>query len=96
MAAKVRQTELLYDLRDLATVEAVIGQFWSTHQQSIARPDFYPPPELVEQVYQLMVDRPIFAAYTAHQHWELRARETIGQRLRWWLQALGPAKPAGG
>ncbi len=88
LAGEKASSEYLIDLHDQTAVLAAIGEFWSAHKEAIARPDFYPPPELVKQVYQLMLGRRMFEAYTVHQHWELRAQEMIGQRLRWWLQAM--------
>jgi hypothetical protein len=90
LAAAPERSEFLADLRDQVVVLAVLGEFRCRHSNEIARADFYPPAELVERVYNLMLDRRIFEAYTVHQHWTQRAREMIGQRLRWWLQAMTP------
>ena len=86
LATTPRCSGFLVDLKDLVAVLAILGDFWSSHKNDVARKDFYPPAELVEQCYGMMRGRRIFEAYTIHQHWEVRAREMIGQRLRWWLQ----------
>jgi hypothetical protein len=88
LAADAGCSEFLVDLKDLVVVFAVLADFWSRHKDAIDRPDFYPPLDLVRQCYSLMRDTRIFSAYTIHQHWEVRAREMIGQRLRWWLQNM--------
>ena len=90
LAAAPECSEFLADLRDQVVVLAVLGEFRGRHRNEIGRTDFYPPAELVERVYRLMLDRRIFEAYTVHQHWTQRAKEMIGQRLRWWLQAMTP------
>ena len=88
LAATPQCSEFLVDLRDQVVVLAVLGEFRCGHRDEINRANFYPPAELVERIYGLMLDRRIFEAYTVHQHWTLRAKEMIGQRLRWWLQAM--------
>ena len=88
LAAGAYCSEFLVDQRDLVAVLAVMGNFWSNHKVDVTRKDFYPPADLVKQTYNLMLGRRIFEAYTVHQHWEVRAQEMIGQRLRWWLQAM--------
>lgn len=88
LAADARCSEFLVDQRDLVTVLTLIGDFWFHHKADVRRDDFYPPADLVERIYRSMLRRRIFEAYTVHQHWEGRARETIGQRLRWWLRAM--------
>jgi hypothetical protein len=88
LAADAPCSEFLVDQRDLVAVLAMMGNFWSHHKVDVTRKDFYPPADLVKQTYDLMLGRRIFEAYTVHQHWEVRAQEMIGQRLRWWLQAM--------
>jgi hypothetical protein len=88
LAAAPNCSEFLVDLRDQVVILAVLGEFRCAHRDEINRAEFFPPGELVERVYGLMLDRRIFEAYTVHQHWTQRAKEMIGQRLRWWLQAM--------
>ena len=71
----------------LEVLEALQRQFYDVILMDIKMPDM-DGFTLVEQVRDLMVGRRIFEAYTVHQHWILRSREMIGQRLRWWLQAI--------
>ena len=88
LAARDDCSEFLVDLKDLVVVLTVLGEYRQQNAEQVNRPDFFPPPELVNQVYHLMRDRRIFEAYTVYQHWELRARAIIGANLRWWLQAM--------
>ncbi len=81
-------SDYLTDLKDLIVVLRVLAHYCQENREEVARPDFFPQPELVDEVRDLMINRRIFDAYTVHQHWELRSREVIGQRIRWWLQAL--------
>jgi hypothetical protein len=88
LVADADSSEFLVDLKDLVAVLAMMGDFWSNHKADVTRKDFYPPVDLVKQTYNLMLGRRIFEAYTVHRHWEVRSQEMIGQRLRWWLQAM--------
>jgi len=88
LAAAKGVSAYLVDLKDQVVVLAALAAFRQEHEAEVARPDFFPPPELVAQVRQLMLPSRIFEAYTVHQHWELRSREMIAQRIRWWLQSM--------
>jgi len=94
LAGDSAASEYLVAYSDIARVLRVLARFAEAHQALIRRPEFYPPPELVDQVYGLMLNHRIFEAYTVHQHWIRRSKEVIGQRIRWWLQAFPPAVPA--
>ncbi len=87
------RSEYLTDLKDLVVVLRVLAHYWQENREKVTRPDFFPPPELVHQVHRLMINCRIFEAYTVYQHWELRSKEMIGQRLRWWLGGLQPVNP---
>ncbi len=81
-------SEYLYDLKDLVAVLKVLAHYSKENKSAVLKADFYPPEELVEKVRGLMIVSRIFEAYTIHQHWELRSREMIGQRMRWWLKVF--------
>ncbi|MCF6310860.1 MAG: hypothetical protein L3J39_00260 [Verrucomicrobiales bacterium] len=78
----------LKDLKDLVLVLKVLAHYSKENKSSVAKADFYPPAGLVKEVRALMIDSRIFEAYTVHQHWEIRSREMIGQRMRWWLKVI--------
>ena len=46
------------------------------------------PDELVDTLWNEMKDREIFRAYTIDRHWVRVAKETISQRVKWWLNQI--------
>lgn len=88
LARTREKTQPLTDLHDLASVLSILAEVLAQHPSRVAADDFYPEARLVDRVYERIRTSRIFEAYTIHQHWVLRSREMLGQRLRWWLQAI--------
>ena len=76
-------------MADLVDVLRMMAVYREEHAEAIASDGFYPDAGFVEQVYQRMRRAVVFNAFTIDMHWEVRARECVGQHLRWWLRAIG-------
>jgi hypothetical protein len=76
------------DLFDLVAILNLLAGYLKKNREQVAEPSFYPPADLVEETRLKMTGPRIFEAYTANQHWIARSDEVIGQRIRWWLQAI--------
>ena len=76
------------DLCDLVAILNLLAGYLKENREQVAEPSFYPPADLVEETRLKMTGPRIFEAYTANQHWIARSDEVIGQRIRWWLQAI--------
>jgi hypothetical protein len=92
LAGNTPVSDYLIDLEDVVRVLRVLAHFAEEHRDLVKRPEFYPPPDLVDQVNELMLNRRIFEAFTVHQHWIGRSKEMIGQHIRWWLRAFPSAR----
>lgn len=78
----------LTDLHDLVSVLAILAETLAKNPRRVIAADFYPEERLVDCVYERIRESRIFEAYTIHQHWVIRSREMLGQRLRWWLRTI--------
>jgi len=75
-------------LADLTAVLAILAPEIARDPARAQSDTFYPYAALVERVYQSMKQSPIFNAFTIDMHWEVRARESIGQHIRWWMRGI--------
>ena len=76
------------DLCDLVAILNLLAGYLQENRRHVTDLSFFPPAELIEKTRIAMTGMRIFEAYTAHQHWIVRSDEIIGQRVRWWLQAI--------